>query len=459
MAAAKGGIEIMNQETDAGRPLCFVLMPFGRKPDAGGREIDFDSVYGELIKRAIDDAGLRPIRADEEAGGGIIHKPMFERLLLCEYAVADLTTANANVYYELGVRHTARPWSTVLLFAEGTRLPFDLSPMRAIPYRLSRAGTPAESAEDRKVLAAALQQARDRMADSPLFQLVDGLAPPDISRLRTDVFRDRVAYSEELKEKLAEARRNGIDALRSAASELGPISDLETGVAIDLLLSYRAVKAWPDMIELAEQMAEPLARSVMVREQYALALNRAGEGEKAEQVLLSLIEDRGPSSETLGILGRVYKDRWQAATEAGRKALARGLLDKAIDAYLTGFETDWRDAYPGINAVTLMELRDPPDPRQREILPVVTYSVNRRIESGEPDYWDHATLLELAVLSKDPNAAAAALADALASVREVWEPETTLRNLRLIRNRREARGEEVDWLLEIERELIDANPV
>jgi hypothetical protein len=446
----------MNQETDVGRPLCFVLMPFGRKPEAGGREIDFDAVFTEVIAPAIIDAGLSPIRADEEAAGGIIHKPMFERLLLCEYAVADLTTANANVYYELGVRHSARPWSTVLLFAEGTRLPFDLSPMRAIPYRMSKAGDPAEPGEDCETLIAALRKARERIADSPVFQLVDGVIPPDISRLKTDVFRDRVAYSEELKGRLAEARKTGIDAIRAVASEMGPIADLETGVAIDLMLSYRAVKAWPAMIELVEQMAEPLARSVMVREQYALALNRAGDGEKAERVLLDLIEDRGPSSETLGILGRVYKDRWQAAKDAEQEVLARGLLDKAIDAYLKGFETDWRDAYPGINAVTLMELRDPPDPRQDEILPVVTYSVKRRIESGEPDYWDHATLLELAALSRDPKAAAAALADALASVRELWEPETTLRNLQLIRNSRETRSEEADWLLEIERELAQA---
>ena len=83
-------------------------MPFGRKPDAAGRVIDFDRVYGELIAPAIAEAELEPLRADEEQTGGIIHKPMFERLILCEYAVADLTTANANVFYELGVRHAVR---------------------------------------------------------------------------------------------------------------------------------------------------------------------------------------------------------------------------------------------------------------------------------------------------------------------------------------------------------------
>ncbi|MBV8522148.1 MAG: DUF4071 domain-containing protein [Acetobacteraceae bacterium] len=51
------------------------------------------------------------------------------------------------------------------------------------------------------------------------------------------------------------------------------------------------------------------------------------------------------------------KDRWEKSLKAGQTLLARGLLDKAIDAYLRGFEADWRHAYPGINAVTLMELR------------------------------------------------------------------------------------------------------
>ena len=87
------------------QPLCFVLMPFGRKRDpAGGPDLDFDRCYEMAIKPAIVDAQLEPIRADHEVTAGIIHKAMFERLLLCDFAIADLTTANANVFYELGVR-------------------------------------------------------------------------------------------------------------------------------------------------------------------------------------------------------------------------------------------------------------------------------------------------------------------------------------------------------------------
>ena len=62
------------------KPFCFVLMPFGEKTDAAGVLIDFDAVYQDLFTPAVVDAGLQPIRADEELTGGIIHKPMFERL-------------------------------------------------------------------------------------------------------------------------------------------------------------------------------------------------------------------------------------------------------------------------------------------------------------------------------------------------------------------------------------------
>ena len=185
--------------------LCFVLMPFGKKSDNGGFFIDFDSVYYDLIFPAIEEAGLKPIRADEEKVGGIIHKPMFERLILCEYAVVDLTTANPNVFYELGVRHAARPYSTVLLYAEGTKqLPFDVAPIRAIPYKLDSSGKPDQQTNEKakEILKKRLIEAQNPNTDSPIFQLVEGF--PDIQHIKTDVFRERVKYSEELKKRLAQ---------------------------------------------------------------------------------------------------------------------------------------------------------------------------------------------------------------------------------------------------------------
>lgn len=309
-------------------PLCFILMPFGRKPVGDGRVVDFDAVYEQIIKPAVVAASLEPLRADEEVAGGVIHKAMFERLILCEYAVADLTGANANVFYELGLRHAVRAATTQLIFAAGWgQLPFDVNLLRALPYRLGPDGAPAAAAADGAALAEKLRVARQALPDSPVFQMVDGF--PDIQRLKTDVFRDRVRYAGEVKARLAAARRSGAAAVAAEEEALGDIGHADAAVVVDLFLSYRAVKDWPAMIALAGRMAPPLAATVMVREQLALALNRAGRGEEAESLLTELIAERGASSETCGILGRVLKDRWEAALRRGETALARGLLERA----------------------------------------------------------------------------------------------------------------------------------
>lgn len=437
------------------KPLCFILMPFGRKANPTGSVIDFDRVYSELIAPAVVNAALEPLRADEETVGGIIHKPMFERLILCPYAVADLTLANANVFYELGIRHAFRPWITVPMIAQDNRLPFDVQMLRTVHYKLSAGGVPDPShlPATRKTVATLLIEARQGKKDSPIFQLLDDLQAPAVAHEKTDAFREQVEYSNQLKGKLAAARRQGQDAVAAVEKELGNLADVESGVVIDLFLSHRATSNWQGMVALVNRMAPPLAETVLVQEQLGLALNRLTRREEAEAVLTKLLERRGPSSETLGILGRVYKDRWEDARNAGNAPLAQGYLERAIEVYLSGFETDWRDAYPGVNAVTLMELREPPDERRLGILPVVRYAAERKVAKGKPDYWDYATLLELAVLGTDRTQAAQVLPRALACVRESWEPRTTARNLRLIREAREKRGLDAGWILGLEAEL------
>jgi hypothetical protein len=380
---------------------------------------------------------------------------MFERLVLCEFVVADLTAANANVFYELGVRHAARPHSTVQIFAGRSRLPFDVAMLRALPYELDADGRPANVPSTRESLAGLLRLARESGAtDSPLFQLLEDY--PDVQREKTDIFRARVKYAGELKQRLATARGEGRDAVAAVEQELVELAEQDTGVLVDLLLSYRAVNAWEEMIRLTDRMPQPVAETVLVQEQLAFALNRDDRGSEAEQVLLRLLDRKGPSSETLGLLGRVYKDRWEAATREGNGILARGFLRKAIDAYRRGFEADWRDAYPGVNAVTLMEIRDPGGAAQQQLLPTVRYANRRRLDGRGADYWDHATRLELGVVGRDRDEAIAGARAALAAVRERWEPESTAYNLSLIRESRAAHGETVDWADELERELLKA---
>jgi tetratricopeptide (TPR) repeat protein len=219
------------------------------------------------------------------------------------------------------------------------------------------------------------------------------------------------------------------------------------------------VNAHDKMIETYDRMPEVLRRAVMVREQLAFALNRrAGKDkarradrERAIKLLEDVLEERGPNAETCGLLGRIYKDQWDEARKEGDAVRARGLLKKAIHAYVRGFEADWRDAYPGINAVTLLDIEGSSASlaRRDQLLPVVRFAVEQKLQGGEPDYWDHATLLELAVLASDRERASEHVADALAAVREAWEPETTARNLRLIRDARAARHEDVGWIDEV----------
>jgi hypothetical protein len=443
------------------KPLCFVVMPFGMKKDpTGGPDIDFDAIYKLGIKPAIEDAGLEPIRADEEVAGGIIHKPMYERLMLCEYAVADMTTANANVFYEIGVRHAIRPSTTVMIFAKQQSIPFDVGLLRAIPYGLAAENRFGESegAALRKSLAErlkALREEKGELRDSPIFQLIEDYGPPDIKHIKTDVFRERAAYSESMKGRLAKARE-GKDAAAAAAieTELEPLAEAELGVLVDLLLSYRGLKQWDRMIAMFERLPKELKQTTMIREQLGFALNRAGRGEEALKVLEGVVEERGASSETCGLIGRVYKDRWKAAAKAGG-AEAAGLLRQAIDAYVRGFEADWRDAYPGVNAVTLLDVRGDKKSLERkdEILPVVRYAVKQKMRTGKPDYWDYATLVELGVLESDQDAAEENLSDALARVREAWEPETTADNLEMIRSAREKRGTAEAWVAGVEQAL------
>lgn len=83
------------------KQVCFVDMPFGKKHDPkSGVEIDFDQIYEQGIEPAIISQGLQAVRADRELTGGIIHTAMFARLLLAEFVIADMTTANPNVFYE-----------------------------------------------------------------------------------------------------------------------------------------------------------------------------------------------------------------------------------------------------------------------------------------------------------------------------------------------------------------------
>ncbi len=464
-------------------PYCFVITSFGQKDDlidtkekAGNwwkkpvRKINFDQIYNELVKPAILKADLEPLIEYEEKAGGSIHKTMYEKIILCEFCVADLTNYNPNVYYELGMRFTARPFTTIPIIASAHfPLPFDIAPDRIFTYQVDGNFNLSDKENDiRKLSDLLIHAKKKRSTDSPLYDLVNGISfQNSVAHEKTDVFRDKVLYDEELKERLAYARlltgqdddkeKNKIlriEAINKIVRDCGPLENLETGVLIDMMISYRNIEAFPEMEAFIDLLPRYVYETVMVREQHAFVLNRNGgkakpvddvKIDKADKILNKLEEEGKASSETYGIWGRIYKDKFDRYYKEEKKGEALGQLDIALDYYRKGFESDPRDAYPGVNYVTCLELLGKKDEALR-IVPAVEYAVKTKIKRKSPDYWDYATLFELAVIENRYQQAQEFLNRARPLATEVWMLDTTRNNLEKIMNYRKERGEKVDEL-------------
>jgi tetratricopeptide (TPR) repeat protein len=445
--------------------LCFVDMPFGQKPDLkSGVVVDFDQIYNEAIKPAIEECGLEALRGDEERTGGIIHSAMFARLLLAEFVVADLTLANANVFYELGIRHAAKPFTTVPIFANVSALPFDVALVRAVGYQLKKGKlTKAAAQQLKSELSGRLYEAINGIAtdDSPLFQLIPKFPGIDLPEEVTEIFKDRIKEAEEFREMLSSARakplREERETLLKIRRDLGDLKTVPRSLLIQLMTSFRDAEAFEELVELYDSFPGPLKDYVIAKQQFALALNRRNQSddrEKALRILDELLKNRGHDSETLGIKGRVHKDTYKEAAQA-RRITATAALDDAIDAYTKGFEADPRDYYPGVNAINLLIQKGDAEALKEveRLLPLVSFAVARRGGVSSVDYWDLATVLELACIGEDWATANRVLPKAILAATDSFKTATTLDNLRLLKQARERAGREVTELGGILNEL------
>lgn len=395
------------------RPLVFVAMPFGKKRDPTARvDIDFDDIYERAIKPAAAAAEVDVIRADEELGGGLIHLGMFERLLLAEIVLADLTSLNANVFYELGIRHAARPRTTIPIFATVTRLPFDQAPVRALPYELAADGSlsdeEAERLKDALNVRLKLASAEGEAHDSPLFQLIKDYRGIELAHEATESFRDRVRQITEIRDRIAQlsAKPEQLDALRQIQQSLEPLQSASVELLIDLLLAYRSLGAWDQVVRFVAALPQEIREHVTVREQLAQALGRRNEIDdrrNAIAILRDVLAKFGPSAETSGVLGGIYKREYDDRLAADNEHEAAAALDAAIDAYAEGFDADPRDAYPGINLLTLLTRRAGEGDAERvgELAPVVAFALARRGAARSEDYWDVARPPVIVLLDGD----------------------------------------------------------
>jgi tetratricopeptide (TPR) repeat protein len=98
---------------------------------------------------------------------------MFKDLRDRAVVLADLSLENANVFYELGIRHVMSPSGTVLICRKGTTLPFDVGHQRVIFYNFDGAALDWEEVENTvKTLKLALQEAAKNEMDSPVYALL-----------------------------------------------------------------------------------------------------------------------------------------------------------------------------------------------------------------------------------------------------------------------------------------------
>ena len=105
--------------------ICFVIMPFSSTESCSKEE--WDRIFSRILRPAIEEAGLGYECRRSEATRGNIIAAIMQDLRSAHVVLADLTDRNANVFYELGVRHALTD-RTLLLAQNGADIPFDLRP-------------------------------------------------------------------------------------------------------------------------------------------------------------------------------------------------------------------------------------------------------------------------------------------------------------------------------------------
>jgi hypothetical protein len=103
---------------------CFVLMPFREQ---------YKEIYTEVYVPVCHDNRIICWRVDEIARPGSITRDIIEGILDADIVIADLTSKNANVFYELGIAH-ATSNKTIMTSQTLEDIPFDIANYRVIIY-------------------------------------------------------------------------------------------------------------------------------------------------------------------------------------------------------------------------------------------------------------------------------------------------------------------------------------
>lgn len=423
----------------------FVAMPFGTKAGPDGQQIDFNRVYAEYVVPALKASGLNVFRADEEERAGDIRTDMFQELLLADLVVADLTLANPNVWYELGVRHGLRARGVVLICGGKVTTAFDLYTDRKLRYGLKDGGP------DPATLAADIQNLTDMVRAtmeswhgrklSPVYQLLPNLKEPDWKSLRIGDVREFWARHDAWEDRIELARKAGRIGDMLVLADEAPVAALRAEAWVCAGAALRKAERFDFALELLERALEiepdklkALHEKGMCLQRLAIAGAQGHSLERAREHYRNALETYPNDPETWALLGRVDKDAWTAAWRLpgntpgqmrDEAAYEDALLRAAIDSYAQCFRYNPGHYYSGINALTLMHLHRhlTGDPRYDRDMDIMAGAVRFSAEF-EPDareqFWSKVTLGDLEILVGTPDSVQAAYKEAIARNDRDW---------------------------------------
>ena len=459
------------------QPHAFVAMPFGTKLGADGQTIDFNRVYAEYIRPALEAAGLEVFRADEEQRAGDIRSDMFQELLVADLVVADLTLDNPNVWYELGVRHALRARGVVLVQGPRPNQPFDIYTDRKLRYSLrDGAPDPATLPDERAALTAmvrASMASSTRRKVSPVFQLIPNLEQPEWRKL---LLAERNEFSDAYE---SWASRMEVARQKNRPGDILVLADETPIRALHLEAKRAAGNALLKLrqYELAlEQFATALAidpADKASREKESVCLGRLGRFEEARECVRRLSQDHPADAECWALAGRIEKERWIAlwrrpglTAEQMRAAAAdeNAALGEAIEPYYRAFIADPTHHYSGINALTLQLLRrhcggDSDATVIDNLTGGVLWASLTAQERDRKDYWARASYAELCLLVNPLESVRKEYGHTVAAANRDWFAlDSTRQTLTLLRDIDFRPAETAAALAIVEREIARSTP-
>jgi hypothetical protein len=419
------------------KPICFMIMPYGKKatqaePGQGVATVDFNALWDRAYAPVIKELGYEPIRADQDTGALII-APMIEQLYFADLVLAEMTIPNGNVYYEVGVRHAAREKGCVLLAADWSKQLFDVAQMRTIRYPLAD-GDVAEAAA--QAIRAAIKPKIEALAKggSPVFESIKGY-PFDVDEADASTMKEVMAEAAAFQGRIRAVRALPISRRMPSAQALAdeacrPPTTAPTALAVIRLLKDSADMAgdWTWLTDFIARLPADIASLEEVRETNAFALANAGKPIETIAKLEELMTLSGPTLERLGLLGGRYK---RLAAKAATPAERLVYLNKSIDAYERGMETDLNQYYCASSLPRLYLQRNRKGDRGRAgaVSQIVVAACERAKKRNVADEWLRPTLLGAAFDAGDADKAEELATEILAEGAARWKLESTIGDL------------------------------